>query len=140
MGSSAPMSADAAARVAAETAMGRLPPRLRAWLAWLLSRWPGRILLRSAATCIRIEVFDRSVIIAAQFFTSVFPILILFATWVGAAPAAAPPQAVAAPSGRDDAGLVLAFVQDTCGRPASPGEHRLIEQALTALRIPEAAA
>jgi uncharacterized BrkB/YihY/UPF0761 family membrane protein len=84
MGSSAPMSADAAARVAAETAMGRLPPRLRAWLAWLLSRWPGRILLRSAATCIRIEVFDRSVTIAAQFFTSVFPILILFATWVGA--------------------------------------------------------
>ena len=64
--------------------MGRLPPRLRAWLAWLLSRWPGRILLRSAATCIRLEVFDRSVIIAAQFFTSVFPILILFATWVGA--------------------------------------------------------
>jgi exonuclease SbcD len=64
----------------------------------------------------------------------------LVATWVGASPAAAPPQAVAAPSGRDDAGLVLAFVQDTCGRPASPGERWLVEQALTALRIPEAVA
>lgn len=84
MGSSTPMSAEEAARVAAEAAMRRLPPRPRRWVAWLLSQWPGRILIRSAATSIRIEVFDRSMTIAAQFFTSVFPILIVLATWVGA--------------------------------------------------------
>ncbi|WP_280637307.1 YhjD/YihY/BrkB family envelope integrity protein [Nocardioides sp. W7] len=33
------------------------------------------------ASCVQIEIFDRSMTIAAQFFTSVFPILILFATW-----------------------------------------------------------
>jgi membrane protein len=31
----------------------------------------------------RIELFDRSMTIAAQFFTSVFPTLIMLATWVG---------------------------------------------------------
>ena len=41
-------------------------------------------MFRSAASCIRIEIFDRSMTIAAQFFTSVFPILILIATWVNA--------------------------------------------------------
>ncbi len=38
-----------------------------------------------AATVARIELFDRSMSVAAQFFTSVFPILILTATWVGSA-------------------------------------------------------
>ena len=76
-----PGSAEAAARAAAEAALGRLPPRLRRSVARLLSRWPGRIVFRSAASCIRIEIFDRSMTIAAQFFTSVFPILILIATW-----------------------------------------------------------
>jgi membrane protein len=79
-----PGSAEAAARAAAEAALGRLPPGLRRSVARLLSRWPGRIVFRSAASCIRIEIFDRSMTIAAQFFTSVFPILILIATWVGA--------------------------------------------------------
>ena len=70
---------------AVQAALRRLPPRLRRSVAQLLSQWPGRIALRSAASCIRIEIFDRSMTIAAQFFTSVFPILILLATWVGAA-------------------------------------------------------
>jgi len=48
---------------------------------WLLSNYPGRIVLSTAATCIRIELFDRSMTVAAQFFTSVFPILILVSTW-----------------------------------------------------------
>jgi len=64
-----------------EAALGRLPPRLRRGVAWLLSRYLGRILLGTAATCIRIELFDRSMTIAAQFFTSVFPLLILVVSW-----------------------------------------------------------
>lgn len=64
-------------------AVDRLPPRLQRPLLRLLAGWPGRILLDSAESCVRIEIFDRSMTIAAQFFTSVFPILILFASWVG---------------------------------------------------------
>ena len=81
MGSAESTSAEAAPAYA-ESVLGRLPPRLRRPVAWLLARWPGRIGLRIASTCIRIEVFDRSMTIAAQFFTSVFPILILMAIWV----------------------------------------------------------
>ena len=64
-------------------AVDRLPPRLRRPITRLLEGWPGRIALNSAESCVRIEIFDRSMTIAAQFFTSVFPILILFASWVG---------------------------------------------------------
>jgi len=78
--SAAPTSAEAVA-AQAEAALARLPPRLRSRVVWLLSRWPGRIAIRTAATCIRVELFDRSMTIAAQFFTSVFPVLILLATW-----------------------------------------------------------
>ncbi len=74
-------SAEADAEARAQEALTRLPPKLRDALAWLFSRWPGRILVRSAETCGRIQVFDRAMTIAAQFFTSVFPILILLATW-----------------------------------------------------------
>jgi membrane protein len=62
----------------------RVPARLRRAAEWVLGRWPGRILTRGAAGCIRIEIFDRSMTIAAQVFSSVLPILILFATWAGA--------------------------------------------------------
>ena len=82
---------------AVQAALRRLPPRLRRSVAQLLSQWPGRIALRSAASCIRIEIFDRSMTIAAQFFTSVFPILILLATWVGAAGSAGIAEAVDLP-------------------------------------------
>lgn len=88
MRSSTRMSAEDAARVATEAAMDRLPPRLRTWAAWFLSRWLGRTLFSSAVTFIRIEVFDRSMSLAAQFFTSVFPILLVAASWVGANDAA----------------------------------------------------
>jgi membrane protein len=80
---SAETAAKAGAKSSAEAALSRLPPRLRQALAWLLSRWPGRVLIATAATFRRIEIFDRSMTIAAQFFTSVFPILILLATWAG---------------------------------------------------------
>src|SRR5262245_19491646 len=58
----------------------RLPSRLRRWVEWGLTRWPGRIVLRIAAASVRIELFDRSMTIAAQAFTSVFPVLILTAS------------------------------------------------------------
>jgi membrane protein len=66
---------------ALEGILERLPPRLRGVAEWLLSRWPGRFAMRTMAGCIRIELFDRSMAIAAQLFTSVFPILILLASW-----------------------------------------------------------
>lgn len=68
---------------AVERILGLLPTRLRGPVEWSLSRWPGRIGLRSAASCIRIELFDRSMTIAGQFFTSVFPILVTIAVWFG---------------------------------------------------------
>nr|WP_281387176.1 YhjD/YihY/BrkB family envelope integrity protein [Jiangella mangrovi] len=49
-----------------------------------MRRWPGRILTRSVAGCLRVDIFDRAMTIAAQTFSSVLPILILIATWVGA--------------------------------------------------------
>jgi uncharacterized BrkB/YihY/UPF0761 family membrane protein len=66
---------------AADAVLGRLPPRLRRVADGMLSRWPGRIALRSVSGCIRIELFDRSMTIAGQFFTSVFPILVSLAAW-----------------------------------------------------------
>jgi membrane protein len=66
-----------------ERALQRLPLRLRAVVEGALDQWPGRIGLGVAATSIRIELFDRSMTIAAQFFTSVFPILIVLASWLG---------------------------------------------------------
>jgi membrane protein len=72
-----------AARTSYEALTRRLPPRLRSTVDWLLSQWPGRIVVRVAAATRRIELFDRSMTIAAQFFTSIFPILIALALWVG---------------------------------------------------------
>jgi membrane protein len=66
-----------------ERVLQRLPFRLRTVVGRLLDQWPGRIGLGVAATSIRIELFDRSMTIAAQFFTSVFPILIVLASWLG---------------------------------------------------------
>ena len=60
--------------------LSRLPERLRGWVEWALSRWPGRILERVTAGSVRLELFDRSMTIAAQLFTSVFPILIAIAS------------------------------------------------------------
>jgi membrane protein len=73
------------ARANYDAVLSHLPRRLVPAVEWALSRWPGRIVIRSAATSIRIELFDRSMTIAAQFFTSVFPTLIMLATWVGGA-------------------------------------------------------
>jgi membrane protein len=70
-----------AAETAAQAAFDRLPPGVQRLLTRLRDRWLGRILLESVAKFLRLEMFDRSMTIAAQFFTAVFPILILFTTW-----------------------------------------------------------
>jgi len=77
----AELSAEAAARARAEDALRRLPPRLQRMLGWLLSRWLGRIVINGLGAFVRLDMFDKSMTIAAQFFTSVFPILILFMIW-----------------------------------------------------------
>jgi membrane protein len=72
-----------AAEEAARAAVQRLPAGPRRTVVRLLSRWPGRVAFRSAASCVQVEIFDRSMTIAAQFFTSVFPVLILLVTLFG---------------------------------------------------------
>ena len=61
----------------------RLPARLRDPVESVLSRWLGRTLIRTATASVRVGLFDRAMTIAAQFFTSVLPILILATTWAG---------------------------------------------------------
>lgn len=70
-----------------ERALGLLPPRLRRLADWLLGTWLGRMGLGTAWSLQRIEIFDRAMAVAAQLFTSVFPILILTASWFGDASA-----------------------------------------------------
>jgi membrane protein len=66
-----------------DRASRHLPPRPRRWIDWAFSRWPGRVLTASATGFARIEIFDRAMTIAAQCFTSIFPILLMTATWLG---------------------------------------------------------
>ncbi|MFJ9387403.1 YhjD/YihY/BrkB family envelope integrity protein [Nocardioides sp. NPDC101246] len=66
-------------RARADAALRRLPAGLQRRLGWLLDTLLGRLFLRAVAGLGRIEVFDRSMTIAAQFFTSVLPVLILLA-------------------------------------------------------------
>jgi membrane protein len=53
----------------------------RRLVSWLLVHWPGRVVVRTLRSFNRVELFDRSMTIAAQLFTCIFPILILLATW-----------------------------------------------------------
>jgi membrane protein len=91
------MREDTAGDEALAEVLERMPLRVQRVVARMLDRWPGRVALASAASCIRIEVFDRSMTIAAQFFTSVFPILILVASILGAADSGAIAEAVDMP-------------------------------------------
>lgn len=58
-----------------------------AWVTRIADRmstlWVGRIAVEMAQALRRVEIFDRSMTIAAQFFTSVFPLLILMGLWIG---------------------------------------------------------
>jgi membrane protein len=77
-------SAEAAIDDRANAALRRLPPWMQPVLGWLLSRWLGRVSINSLREFVRLDMFDRSMTIAAQFFSSVIPILILFMTWASA--------------------------------------------------------
>src|SRR5215468_2428009 len=59
-------------------------PRARTVTQSLMSRyansWPGRVFDSSVRGLVSFEVFDRSMTLAAQAFTSLFPLLILVAT------------------------------------------------------------
>lgn len=74
-------SATSAAQARVDAVVGHLPPRLQRLVQGLVDAWPGRVVIRSTASFIRIETFDRAMTIAAQFFSSILPIVILFATW-----------------------------------------------------------
>jgi len=73
----------AKAAVTTSGARARLPAPLRRLIDWANERWLGRIALGSMAAARRIELFDRSMTIAAQIFTSILPILIATASWFG---------------------------------------------------------
>jgi membrane protein len=86
---------DAEAR--AQAVRQRLPRRLHHVADWVLDRWLGRIAIHTVAACMRVDIFDRSTTIAAQFFTSVFPLLILAATWTNRGDSTAIAHALAVP-------------------------------------------
>jgi membrane protein len=60
-----------------------IPERLRPPFAWLGRRWVGRLLAGSAIELVRVQIFDRAMTLAAQVFTSIFPVLILLGALVG---------------------------------------------------------
>ncbi len=63
--------------------LSRLPARLRPLAERVMEHWLGRFLLGCMVTSRKIELFDRSMTLAAQIFTSVLPILIALASLVG---------------------------------------------------------
>jgi membrane protein len=77
--------------------IARTPLRLRPAVAWVMGTWLGRSLLRLTARFIKVQMFDRSMTVAAQVFTSVFPILIMAAVWVGSRNSDAIADAVGVP-------------------------------------------
>ena len=48
-----------------------------------MARWPGRITVATTSGLVRVQIFDRSMTIAAQAFTSIFPTLILLGALLG---------------------------------------------------------
>src|SRR5919107_722871 len=61
----------------------RLPGPLKKLVAWALEHWIGRFVLGCMAASRRVELFDRSMAIAAQLFTSILPLLMALASWFG---------------------------------------------------------
>jgi membrane protein len=57
----------------------RVPAPARSMLARYADSWPGRVVDKSVRGLVDIEVFDRSMTLAAQAFTSIFPLLIVVA-------------------------------------------------------------
>jgi membrane protein len=66
-----------------EKALSKVPRTMRPAVARMSASWPGRILRQAAARFRGLELFDRSMTVAAEVFTAVFPLLILGAAWLG---------------------------------------------------------
>ncbi len=60
-----------------------VPERLRPAIAWLTRRWVARLVGRTMTGISRVQIFDRSMTLAAQAFTSIFPIIILLGAMLG---------------------------------------------------------
>jgi len=63
--------------------LDRLSPKSKDRLLWMVDNWPGRVIFRTVSGLRRLQIFDRSMTIAAQLFTSVFPIIIMGASLLG---------------------------------------------------------
>jgi membrane protein len=63
--------------------LARLSPQTKRRLLWSVGNWPGRVTFRFATGLRHVQIFDRAMTIAAQMFTSVFPVIILGATLFG---------------------------------------------------------
>jgi membrane protein len=92
--------------------LARLSPRTKKWLIWSVGNWPGRIAFRVAAGLRHLQIFDRAMTIAAQMFTSVFPIIIMGASIFGGRSAS---QAIGGSGLPDDAENVLNDVVNAGG-------------------------
>jgi membrane protein len=63
----------------------RVPRWLRPRAALILGSRLGTLLLSGAGELVRVQIFDRSMTLAAQSFTSIFPLLIMLAALLGPA-------------------------------------------------------
>ncbi|MFI1996375.1 YhjD/YihY/BrkB family envelope integrity protein [Actinoplanes sp. NPDC020271] len=61
----------------------RIPGRLRPRADLILGSRPGKLLLHGAGELVRVQIFDRAMTLAAQSFTSIFPMLIMLAALLG---------------------------------------------------------
>ncbi len=68
--------------------MPEVPSALPGWLrpraAAVLATWFGRTLLRCVSGLLHVQIFDRAMTLAAQAFTSIFPLLIMLGTLLSA--------------------------------------------------------
>jgi membrane protein len=94
--------------------VSRLPARLRPMAERALDHWLGRFVLGCMVTSRRIELFDRSMSIAAQIFTSVLPILIALASLMGRDSGNVLENAVSVPP------ATLGVLEDVLSAPSDP--------------------
>jgi membrane protein len=67
----------------AGSVLAAVPRRLRPGAALILGNRAGALLLDTAGELLRVQIFDRAMTLAAQAFTSIFPILIMMGTIFG---------------------------------------------------------
>lgn len=95
--------------------LSRVAERLQPLARWLGLHWAGRVVYTALAEFRRLETFDRAMALGAQLFTSVVPILIMLAVWLGQSASERFADAVTMPSA---AAEVLAQALDEPGGTA----------------------